>query len=255
MIQHEGASCRPPNRAKLTQRRATFEYTFPTIAFSDGGTMRDRARVTVLLFLCLGLLCCGSTVFAADSAKPAASPAATPSASPAVTYSISSGSCRRPASNATPPVDLFPSWVIARNAYPSRKPEVQILCPSCGDIFPGLHGQETATCRSCGTEFNPHGRAKGAKATCGHCGHKFMILDAVASTDVRPPVQALRQTRAHARRGQGISTRHTRRPGGIPGVLGKTPGGSRARSGPAAQARVERPQHRTGHELCLHGLA
>ena len=85
------------------------------------------------------------------------------------------------------PVDLFPSWVIARNAYPSRKPEVQILCPSCGDIFPGLHGQETATCRSRGTEFNPaHGRAKGAKATCGHCGHKFMILDAVASTDVRP---------------------------------------------------------------------
>ena len=35
-------------------------------------------------------------------------------------------------------VDLFPSWIIARNAYPKRKPEVQILCPSCGDIFPGL---------------------------------------------------------------------------------------------------------------------
>ena len=32
-----------------------------------------------------------------------------------------------------------------------------------------------------------HGRAKGAKATCGHlAAHKFMILDAVASTDVRP---------------------------------------------------------------------
>ena len=27
------------------------------------------------------------------------------------------------------PVDLFPSWIIARNAYPQRKPEVQILCP------------------------------------------------------------------------------------------------------------------------------
>ena len=38
-------------------------------------------------------------------------------------------------------VDLFPSRVIARNAYPSRKPEVQILCPSCGDIFTGIHGQ------------------------------------------------------------------------------------------------------------------
>ena len=71
------------------------------------------------------------------------------------------------------PVDLFPSWIIARNAYPDRKPEVQILCPSCGDIFPGLHGQETAACRSCGTEFDPeHGPAKGAKATCRHCGQR-----------------------------------------------------------------------------------
>jgi putative DNA methylase len=85
------------------------------------------------------------------------------------------------------PVDLFPSWVIARNAYPSRKPEVQVLCPSCGDIFPGLHGQETAACRSCATEFNPeHGPAKGAKATCRHCHKQFAILDAVASTNTRP---------------------------------------------------------------------
>ena len=84
-------------------------------------------------------------------------------------------------------VDLFPSWVIARNAYPSRKPEVQILCPSCGDISPGLHGQETATCRSCSTEFNPeHGPAKGTKATCRHCGQKFTILDAVAASNARP---------------------------------------------------------------------
>jgi putative DNA methylase len=85
------------------------------------------------------------------------------------------------------PVDLFPSWVIARNAYPNRKPEVQILCPSCGDIFPGLHGQEEATCRSCKTRFNPdRGPARGAKATCRHCHAGFTILDAVARTGTRP---------------------------------------------------------------------
>jgi len=84
-------------------------------------------------------------------------------------------------------VDLFPSWVIARNAYPSRKPEVQILCPSCGDIFPGLHGEEAVTCRSCKTRFNPQrGPAQGAKATCHHCTRSFTILDAVASTGTRP---------------------------------------------------------------------
>ena len=85
------------------------------------------------------------------------------------------------------PVNLFPSWIIARNAYPNRKPEVQILCPCCGDIFPGLHGQDTATCRSCATEFRPEqGPAKGTKATCRHCGQSFVILDAVASTRTRP---------------------------------------------------------------------
>lgn len=85
------------------------------------------------------------------------------------------------------PVDLFPSWVIARNAYPSRKPEVQILCPSCGDIFPGLHGEQKATCRTCQVEFNPeHGQAKGAKGTCRHCRRDFSILDAIAATKARP---------------------------------------------------------------------
>jgi putative DNA methylase len=84
-------------------------------------------------------------------------------------------------------VDLFPSWIIARNAYPSRKPEIQILCPSCGDIFPGIHGQRTVTCRTCHAAFDPeHGHAKGAKATCGHCHHHFSIIDAIASTHSRP---------------------------------------------------------------------
>jgi putative DNA methylase len=84
-------------------------------------------------------------------------------------------------------VDLFPSWIIARNAYPLRKPEVQILCHSCGDIFPGLHGDDIATCRSCGALFNTHqGPARGADATCRHCHHKFSILDAVAAGGARP---------------------------------------------------------------------
>ena len=85
------------------------------------------------------------------------------------------------------PVDLFPSWIIARNAYPQRKPEVQIFCPSCGDIFPGIYGHENAACRSCGTQFKPdEGPAKGAKATCQHCHHKFTVLDAVAAGGARP---------------------------------------------------------------------
>jgi putative DNA methylase len=85
------------------------------------------------------------------------------------------------------PVDLFPSWIIARNAYPQRKPEVQILCPACGSIFPGLHKQATASCPSCSLQFDPqHGPAHGAKATCRQCNHTFTILDAVAKGGRRP---------------------------------------------------------------------
>ncbi len=84
-------------------------------------------------------------------------------------------------------VDLFPSWIIARNAYPNRRPEIQILCPACGEIFSGSQRQESATCQSCGHSFNPHkGTATGARAICRRCHHPFTILDAVADGGTRP---------------------------------------------------------------------
>lgn len=84
-------------------------------------------------------------------------------------------------------VDLFPSWIIARNAYPERKPEIQILCPSCGSIFPGMYGQKTATCRLCGCKFSPDiGTTKKAKATCRNCGQDFIILEAISHGGKRP---------------------------------------------------------------------
>jgi putative DNA methylase len=78
------------------------------------------------------------------------------------------------------PVDLLPSHIIGRNAFPHRKPEARIRCPKCGDIFTGtIHDVET-TCPGCGSPFNPHaGNAKGTKATCSACKGEFVILDAV----------------------------------------------------------------------------
>ena len=83
--------------------------------------------------------------------------------------------------------DLFPSCVVARNAYPDRKPEVQVLCPACGDIFPNASIAHTAQCRSCNHSFDPSvGFASGAKASCQHCAHHFSIIDAIASAGGRP---------------------------------------------------------------------
>lgn len=84
-------------------------------------------------------------------------------------------------------VDLFPSWVIASNAYPSRKPEVQILCPSCGFIFPGTHGRKSAICPSCNNHFDPQqGIARGTRATCLSCHKPFTILEVVRSMGSKP---------------------------------------------------------------------
>lgn len=84
-------------------------------------------------------------------------------------------------------IDLFPSWIIAQNAYPIRKPEVQVLCPSCGDIFPSVYGIKNARCRSCTFEFSPEiGNVKGSKAMCQVCNTAFSIISAITKEATRP---------------------------------------------------------------------
>lgn len=84
-------------------------------------------------------------------------------------------------------IDLFTSHVIARNAYPDRKPEVQIHCAACGVIFTGTHGETSATCPTCRHSFDPTtGNARGTKAYCATCDDEFPIIKAVASRSSRP---------------------------------------------------------------------
>jgi putative DNA methylase len=88
-------------------------------------------------------------------------------------------------------VDLFSTRVIAQHAYPDRKPEVQICCPQCGDIFPALNGDKSVHCCSCGLDFNPHtGTTRGAKATCSVCSMSFSISETVR-TSSQPPIHRL----------------------------------------------------------------
>jgi putative DNA methylase len=77
-------------------------------------------------------------------------------------------------------VDLFPTWIIARNAYPDRKPEIQVLCPRCRDVFPSTNGKDQISCPSCSLAYDPHtGNATGSKASCPFCRNSFSILSAV----------------------------------------------------------------------------
>ncbi len=85
------------------------------------------------------------------------------------------------------PVDLFSSRVFARNAYPDRKPEVQICCPGCGDVFPAHNRDESVRCHTCDLQFAPQlGTASGTSATCTHCLQPFKIAEAVRAKSGPP---------------------------------------------------------------------
>jgi putative DNA methylase len=84
-------------------------------------------------------------------------------------------------------IDLFPNRIVARNAYPAKRPEIQVCCPGCGDIYQEETLRDCSRCRRCGCTFDPaKGNASRNAADCSACGRRTVIVDAVRSTK-RPP--------------------------------------------------------------------
>ncbi len=74
-------------------------------------------------------------------------------------------------------VDLFSSRVIAKNVYSNLKPVVQILCPDCGNIFPGVKNSEKVICSACHSAFLPNaGNVDRSKAICHSCRYVFPVI-------------------------------------------------------------------------------
>jgi adenine-specific DNA methylase len=83
-------------------------------------------------------------------------------------------------------VDLFSSYVFAKNAYVRRHPETRVVCPLCGELSTVEYGTRNWECPSCHHAFDPmSGPASGAEATCKR-GHRFAILKAVQK-EGQPP--------------------------------------------------------------------
>jgi putative DNA methylase len=96
-----------------------------------------------------------------------------------------------PCPNCAANVDLFPSYIFARNAYPNRKPEVRVVCPECAGIFSGDVNDKQSRCPHCRHEFDLHsGPARGASATCRNCRHVFPIAK-TAKTMGHPPAHRM----------------------------------------------------------------
>lgn len=88
-------------------------------------------------------------------------------------------------------VDLFSSYVIARNASPSRNPVTQVVCPLCGQLFPSTYGATNECCPKCGEGFNPQqGPAHNANAVCPYCSSTFPIAKTIRASG-KPPEHRL----------------------------------------------------------------
>lgn len=88
-------------------------------------------------------------------------------------------------------VDLFSTYVFAKNAYSRKRPAVHVLCPHCDAVFASTFDERRLTCPECVRDFDPHsGTTTGSTATCRTCHTQFRILDVVKETD-RPPKHRL----------------------------------------------------------------
>lgn len=87
-------------------------------------------------------------------------------------------------------IPLFASYVFSKNAYPSRKPDSQIWCPSCESVFVEKYKSTQVECPICLNKCNPQqGPAKGAKVRdCN--GNEYKIKDLV-SNSTKPPKHKL----------------------------------------------------------------
>jgi adenine-specific DNA methylase len=84
-------------------------------------------------------------------------------------------------------VDLFSSYIFAKNAYPERVPEAQALCPHCGAVNQTRHDARQVTCAGCRRTFDPQrGPARGQTAHCVCCGHEFSIVKTVRASGEVP---------------------------------------------------------------------
>lgn len=81
---------------------------------------------------------------------------------------------------------LFKNYVFSSNAYPAKKPESRILCPTCGAILTDRYDATHTTCTDCGRRFNPQvGTCDGTTVVDSH-GNRHKIKDLIQAKGTPP---------------------------------------------------------------------
>jgi adenine-specific DNA methylase len=74
-------------------------------------------------------------------------------------------------------VSLFKNMIFSKNAYPSKKPMSQSICPHCNGINEVHYLSENEVCRHCNTTYNPQkGNVEKNDYICPVCGKREKIV-------------------------------------------------------------------------------
>jgi len=75
-------------------------------------------------------------------------------------------------------ISLYKTTIFSKNAYPSKKPQAQSVCPCCGHINQVSYNDESTECMSCHRNYNPQaGNVDGNEYVCPGCGKRERIVD------------------------------------------------------------------------------
>ena len=87
-------------------------------------------------------------------------------------------------------VPLFSSYVFARDAYPSKRPRAQLVCPSCWSVFEDRYDATATTCPSCDLLFNPQDGPTAGQYVRDRNGNRHRIKSLLPK-DGSPPTERL----------------------------------------------------------------
>lgn len=74
-------------------------------------------------------------------------------------------------------IPLFSRYVFSQDAYPKKKPKVQLVCPTCWEVMENRYDATNVVCPHCSHAFNPQqGRAVGQYVTAQN-GNRYRIKD------------------------------------------------------------------------------
>lgn len=75
-------------------------------------------------------------------------------------------------------IPLYKTTVFSKNAYASKKPAAQSICPHCSSINQIKYSDENTTCTNCGKSYNPQkGNISGIEYICPICGKHERIIE------------------------------------------------------------------------------